>query len=80
MPFEPQRFRAYLERVTCPVLALWAEVSPMHAPDEQARLAALGDVEVATIPATGHNMHHERPDEVAHAIRSFLDRRGLDRR
>ena len=77
MSFDPQRFRAYLERITCPTLVLWAEVSPMHAPDEEARLAALGDVEVATIARTGHNMHHEQPDVVAQAIRTFLDKRGL---
>jgi pimeloyl-ACP methyl ester carboxylesterase len=72
IPFDPLRFRAYLERITSPVLALWAEVSPMHAPDEDARLAALGDVTVETIPGTGHNMHHEQPVAVAEAIRRFL--------
>ena len=73
MPFDPVVFREYLERITCPVLALWAEVSPMHAPDEVARLTALGDVTVETIPDTGHNMHHERPEAVAAAIRAFLE-------
>ncbi|MGB0592165.1 MAG: alpha/beta fold hydrolase [Myxococcota bacterium] len=73
--FDPVRFRAYLERITCPVLALWAETSPMHAPDEEARIAALGDVTVQTLPGTGHNMHHERPGDVAAAIRVFLSAR-----
>ena len=77
IPFDPIRFRAYLERIACPVLALWAEQSPMHAPDEEARLAALGDVEVHTIPDSGHNIHHEHPEAVAEAIKSFLEARGL---
>ena len=75
IPFDPIRFRAFLKRITCPVLALWAETSPMHAPDEDERVAALGDVTTETIPGTGHNMHHERPDAVAEAIRSFLESR-----
>ncbi len=77
LPFDPVRFRAYLERIACPVLALWAETSPMHAPDEDARVAALGDVEVQTLPNTGHNLHHEEPEQVARAIRLFLEARGL---
>jgi pimeloyl-ACP methyl ester carboxylesterase len=73
--FDPTRFRAFLDRVTCPVLALWAEASPMHAPDEDARLAALGDATAEVIEDTGHNMHHERPGAVAAAIRRFLEAR-----
>jgi len=75
IPFDPIRFRSFLERITCPVLALWAEASPMHAPDEDARMAALGDATVEVIPHTGHNMHHERPEAVAEAIRRFLEAR-----
>ncbi|MDP6945720.1 MAG: alpha/beta hydrolase, partial [Myxococcota bacterium] len=75
IPFDPLRFRAFLDRITCPVLALWAETSPMHAPDEAARVAAIGDVTMETLEGTGHNMHHERPEAVGAAIRRFLEAR-----
>lgn len=75
--FDHLRFRFFLAAITCPVLALWAEKTPMHSPDEAAREAALGDVTVETIPGTGHNLHHERPDEVAQAMRRFLLAHGL---
>jgi pimeloyl-ACP methyl ester carboxylesterase len=75
--FDAQRFLHFLEAIACPVLLMWAEESPMHATDESARIAALGDVQEVTIAATGHNLHHERPMEVAKEIRRFLSARGL---
>ncbi|MGM0575450.1 MAG: alpha/beta fold hydrolase [Myxococcota bacterium] len=75
IPFDPARFRAFLAKVDCPVLALWGEVTPMHADDEAERIAALGDVTSRTLPDTGHNMHHERPEAVADAVLAFLEER-----
>ena len=72
--FDAARFRAFLMRIQCPTLAVWAEKSLMHASDEQERLEALGDVEQHTIPGVGHNMHHEKPEALADLLRAFLDR------
>jgi pimeloyl-ACP methyl ester carboxylesterase len=78
IPFDPQRFRAFLARITCPSLLIWAEDSPMHPADEAERCAALRDLTVTTLPGVGHNMHHERPEAVAAAVHDFLE--GLERR
>ncbi len=75
--FDDQRFRAFLERITCPTLMLWAQQTGLRAAAAEARLEELSDVEVRTIPDTGHNLHHERPEAVAHAILDFLGDRGL---
>ena len=75
MAFQAEVFYRFLETIDCPVYALWAEHSPMHTPDEGRRLDALGEslAKVDTIPDTGHNLHHERPDEVAKRVRAFLE-------
>jgi pimeloyl-ACP methyl ester carboxylesterase len=72
MQFDVERFYAFLERVQCPVLALWAEESPMHSDDEAQRLKALGQVTSVTVPNTAHNLHHERPEEVGQHLQAFL--------
>ncbi|MEC9070992.1 MAG: alpha/beta hydrolase [Myxococcota bacterium] len=72
--FDAARFRAFLKRIQCPTLAVWAEKSLMHASDENERLEALGDVEQQTLAGVGHNMHHEKPEALATLLRTFLDR------
>jgi pimeloyl-ACP methyl ester carboxylesterase len=76
LPFDPERIASFLPRIACPALVLWAETSPMRTPDVEARLALLPRAEVETVPGTGHNLHHERPDEVARRLSVFLERSG----
>lgn len=71
--FDAVRFRGFLARIDAPVHLLWAEESPMHAPDEAERLACLDRVTEETLPDTGHNLHHERPEATAAAVRRFLE-------
>lgn len=75
--FDDERFRAFLRRVACPTLMLWAQQTGLRARAAEARLEELRDVEVRTVPDTGHNLHHERPDAVAREILDFLSARGL---
>ena len=77
IPFVAARFLPFLSAITAPVHLIWAEETGMHASDEAERITALGDVTSETIPDTGHNLHHERPEAVATALRAFLER--LDR-
>lgn len=72
MGFDAERFLAFLRRIACPTLALWAEQSPMHGPDEEERVAAIKGLTQSVVSGTGHNLHHERPEEVAQAIGRFL--------
>jgi pimeloyl-ACP methyl ester carboxylesterase len=74
IPFVAARFLPFLSAITSPVHLIWAEETGMHAADEAERITALGDVTSETIPDTGHNLHHERPDAVATALRAFLER------
>ena len=73
MQFDLERFYAFLTRIDCPVLTLWAEESPMHSDDEAKRIEALGHVTSRVVPSTAHNLHHERPDEVGRQLRRFLN-------
>ena len=57
-------------RITCPTLLLHAEESFLASP------AGVADhfkqARTETIAAAGHWLHHEKPDAVLHAIRTFL--------
>lgn len=75
--FDAERFRAFLARIDCPVLMVWAEHSPLRSDEAVARLQALRDLTERVIPDAGHNLHHERPHAVAEAILTFLEDRGL---
>lgn len=70
--FAVDRFMPFLEAVDCPVHLVWAEETGMHAADEEARIAALGDVTQETLPNTGHNIHHDDPEAVIAALDRFL--------
>lgn len=74
LAFDPERFEVFLSRIACPALVLWAGTSPMRTPDVEARLESLARVETGVVEGTGHNLHHERPDEVGRRLRDFLDR------
>jgi pimeloyl-ACP methyl ester carboxylesterase len=73
-PFDVHRFHAFLRAITCPVLVLRGERSPMWEKDADARLASLSRVEVDTLAGAGHNLHHERPHELAAHLSAFLRR------
>lgn len=74
MPFDVQRFMAFLREITCPVLVVRGERSPMWEKDADARLACIARVEVDTLAGAGHNLHHERPHELAAHLGAFLRR------
>lgn len=67
-----------LSHIRCPVLAIRAGRSETFSPAGAARLAELvRDCRVVTVPAAGHFVPMERPDEVAELVIPFLeDRRG----
>lgn len=70
--------------ITAPVLQVMSSDPRPHAPDSDLKLAAyrrsfFRDLHCATIPNTGHNLHHDAPEAVARMIASFLATRQTQR-
>jgi pimeloyl-ACP methyl ester carboxylesterase len=76
VPFDPDRFIAFLKSITCPTLLLWGEHTPFKPTGLSARLSALEARDSHVLPGTGHNIHHEAPEVVATRILSFLSTNG----
>lgn len=72
MPFDVTRFYAFLRAIACPTLAVWGEQSPMRPSDVEARMQMVADLTRFELAGAAHNLHHERPAELATAVSSFL--------
>ena len=72
MPFDAARFSAFLRAVVCPTLIVWGEQSPMRPPDAEQRMQLIGDLTRLELPGAAHNLHHERPSELAAMLQAFL--------
>jgi pimeloyl-ACP methyl ester carboxylesterase len=59
-------------RITCPTLLLHAEESFLASPETPGLAARFQQARAETISGAGHWLHHEKPDEVLRAIRTFL--------
>lgn len=73
IPFDEARFMAFLDAVACPTLLVWGEHTPLRPASADARAARLGDATSFVLAGAGHNLHHERPAELAAVLRGFLD-------
>ncbi len=61
-------------RIAVPTLLVGTVLDDITAPAEQVRLAVLfPDARLVMIDGTGHLVHYERPDAVAHCVRRFVD-------
>lgn len=74
MPFDGARFRAFLQAIRCPTLVVWGERSPMRPSDATERLGLIAEAREAILPGAAHNLHHERPDELAAVLTGFFAR------
>lgn len=72
MPFDAARFRAFLQAIRCPTLAVWGERSPMRPSDAKERLSLVAEAREAILPGAAHNLHHERPEELAALLSGFF--------
>lgn len=72
MPFDATRFSSFLRAIACPTLAVWGEQSPMRPTDAEQRMALIGDLTRLELPGAAHNLHHERPAELAAMLQAFL--------
>jgi pimeloyl-ACP methyl ester carboxylesterase len=59
-------------RITCPTLLLHAEESFLASGETAGLVNHFQQARAETIGAAGHWLHHEKPDEVLRAIRTFL--------
>jgi pimeloyl-ACP methyl ester carboxylesterase len=75
MPFDATRFMAFLRAITSPTLVVWGEQSPMRPPDAEERLAHVADLTRLELAGAAHNLHHERPAELAAMLSAFLTSR-----
>jgi pimeloyl-ACP methyl ester carboxylesterase len=73
-------FIAAARRFKEPILVLYGAATPRRSKAEMQALAALPNVRSVELPSGKLGVHEEFPDEVAAAVRSFLDdRRGAGR-
>jgi pimeloyl-ACP methyl ester carboxylesterase len=61
------------QSLAAPVLVLSGGESKMPTEDLPGRVAHLPDGRSYVVPGAGHNIHHDRPELVASAIRSWLE-------
>jgi pimeloyl-ACP methyl ester carboxylesterase len=75
---EPDYSPEELRRVRRPVLSIMGADDTANAADEHAQFIArhIPDAELWVPENTGHNVHHERPEEWTAKVLDFLERRG----
>jgi pimeloyl-ACP methyl ester carboxylesterase len=61
-------------RIACPMLLVSASESFLPDPEKAGVMTHFGHAELARIEGAGHWLQHDRPDEVAGLIRTFLER------
>lgn len=71
VPFRPEMFRTFLERVTAPTLVVAGEKG-YRLDDEQERLGWLRDARLVEIPDVGHMIHWFAPDALADQLAGFI--------
>ncbi len=74
MPFDLPRFRAFLQAIRSPTLAVWGERSPMRPTDVEERMALIADLTRIDLPGAAHNLHHERPEALAKVLLDFFEK------
>ena len=68
--------RPDLDRVRCPVLLLWGARDRLVPLEDGFEYARRLRAPIRTLPAAGHLVVGERPEEVAQLVEEFLDRVG----
>jgi len=71
VPFFAESFKAFVKRVTCPVLFVSGGPLGWHPPDEEERVESFARVERAEIADAGHMMHWTRPEELMRLVVGF---------
>ena len=71
-PFDLPRYLAFLRAITAPTLVIWGAHTPNRPPDAALRFAQLTHASEVTLAGAAHNLHHERPRELAMALLAFL--------
>jgi pimeloyl-ACP methyl ester carboxylesterase len=69
-PFQLDEAKAIWRGIRCPVLSLMGEHG-FRPPDLSDRHRHLARAVLGEVPDSGHNIHHDRPDVVAEAIRTL---------
>lgn len=73
VPFDAARFSTFLSAIVCPTLLVWGERTPMKPPDVESRKRLISGLVERFLPGAAHNLHHERPSELAVLLAEFLD-------
>jgi pimeloyl-ACP methyl ester carboxylesterase len=72
-PFYTAQALEFLRRIECPVLIVEGKESRQtRRPDKQQRYDAIAHHERIVIEDAGHMVHHDKPEDLAAAVRDFL--------
>jgi pimeloyl-ACP methyl ester carboxylesterase len=71
-PFQPEVFKAFLRRISCPTLIVSGGPTGWHAPDEAERLVCIARATTLEFPDAGHMLHWVVPGDLAQALNDFF--------
>lgn len=72
VPFDAARFGVFLSAIACPTLLVWGENTPLKPTDVEVRKRLIADLHERVLTGAAHNLHHERPAELAAMLWEFL--------
>ena len=70
--FSEGQVRAFIERIGCPMLAVYGAESDFSKSRRSARVPLFKLHKIVEIAGSGHHVPHERPDELARIVGDFL--------
>lgn len=71
--FRAWNIESYLEKITCPILAIQGEDDEYGTLDQIYGIKRLASqTQLCVIPKCGHSPHRDQPDAVLHALNTFL--------
>lgn len=70
--FSESQVRAFIERIDCPTLLVCGGDGDFMRSPRASRMALFRNRILVEIPGSGHHVPHERPEELAKVVRSFL--------
>lgn len=70
--FSEGQVRAFIERIDCPTLLIYGGGGDFMKSPRASRMALFKNSDLVGLSGSGHHVPHEKPEELARVVRSFL--------
>lgn len=77
IPYPPQFTRFLWQSISCPVKIIYGEKSHLRPAGLEEILSHFSDLAYSEIAGSGHNMHHDNPDELGRLLDEFYKKQGF---